>query len=90
MFDYNDRGDLLEWTRICRKGRTARFTQHGLKVLTNDSLGRHLKAKLVRYELARSKDGKPFLKEQVSDRVFVYSYSGDADWLGTPKEVTDR
>ena len=73
VFDYNDRGDLLGWTRTYRKGRTARFTQHGLKVLKNDSLGRHLKAKLVRYELARSKDEKPFLKEQVSDRVFVYS-----------------
>lgn len=88
-YEYGGDGDLFGWTRTYRKGGTARFTRHGLKVEEADDKGRPVRARAVRYEMKRNAKGRSFLKEQPLDRVFSYTYAGKDDWLGVAAETTD-
>lgn len=87
VFDYDDRGNLLGWTRNYRKGGAARFTQHGLKVMEADDLGRPAKAEALRYQMAQDDKGQIILEEQTLGRVFSYAYSGEESRFGLPVEV---
>lgn len=89
VFDYNDKDELLGWTRTYRKGRKGHFTQHGLRVVERDAQGRHIRAEAIRYEVARGKDGRSNLKERPVGRLFAYSYANDVDRLGTPVEIKE-
>lgn len=87
VFDYDEHGNLLGWTRTYRKGGAARFTQHGLKVMETDDLGRHVMAEALSYQIAQDDDGQTVLKEQPIGRVFSYTYGDDVTRLGLPIEV---
>ena len=90
VYAYSDRGELTGWTRTYRNGETARFSRHGLKVEESDAQGRPSKARALRYEMARNKKGRAYLKEQPLDRVFAYAYGGENDWQGAVVEVTGQ
>lgn len=86
-FDYDEQGNLLGWMRTYRDGKTARFTQHGLRVIETDAQGRPAKAEGVRYQMARGENGGAFLKEQPIGRVFSYTYVDEVTRLGLPVDV---
>ncbi len=87
MFDYDDDGNLLGWTRSYLQGGTARFTRHGLKVIETDAFGRASMAEALRYDVAQDDKGRPLLKEQSIGRVFSYAYGDNATRLGLPIET---
>ncbi len=86
-FVYDERGNLLGWTREYRKGGTAQFTRHGLKVMETDDLGRPVKTEAVRYQMALDDNGWRVLKEQAAGRIFSYAYGDESSRLGLPVEV---
>lgn len=88
VFDYDDNGNLLGWTRSYREGGAASFTRHGLKVMENDAQGRPGKAEALRYQRAHDDNGRSVLKEQPIGRVFSYAYGDEVTRLGLPIEVT--
>ncbi len=87
VFDYDDNGNLLGWTRSYRKGGTARFTRHGLKVLETDAKGRPDKAEALSYQVGQGDKGRSLLMEQPLGRVFSYAYGDDVTRLGLPIEI---
>jgi len=87
VFDYDENGNLVGWTRTYLRRGTARFTRHGLKVMETDDLGRPAKAEALRYQIAEDEKGRTILEEQPVGRVFSYAYSGEASRLGLPVEV---
>lgn len=87
VFDYDEHGNLLGWTRNYLQAGTARFTRHGLKVMETDNLGRPARAEALRYQIAEDKKGRTILEEQPVGRVFSFVYSGEASRLGLPVEV---
>lgn len=89
-FDYSAKGEFLGWTRTYHKGGAAQFTRHGLKVEGRDDLGRPSKARAVRYEMARNKKGRSYLKEQALEKLFSYVYGDDADRLGAVAEAAGQ
>lgn len=83
VFDYAEDGRLAGWTRFYGKGAPARFTRHGLKVLSLDERDRPATAQAVRYPVARDRRGQARVSEVAQDgAVAVYRYAGPADLLG--------
>ena len=84
VFDYDERGALLGWTRSMGADRT-RFTAHGLEVRETDGLGRPALAGAVRHRVERGPDGGLEVRPVAGETLYRYDYDGTADRIGVPR-----
>ena len=82
-YHYNDRGDLLGWTRSI-DGRTEDFTRDGAIVTTSDDAKRPVMARTMLYiREQKSQKEWPILREVLGPELIQYRYDSPADSLGT-------
>lgn len=84
VYEYDEKGRPLGWTRIGRKGAETRFTRHGARVIETDELGRPVRAETVAYP--RGKAPKSTRRAQILVRptgdILEYRYEGPEDRYG--------
>jgi len=80
---YNDRGDLLGWTRSI-DGRAEDFTRDGAIVTTSDDAKRPVMARTT-LSIREQKSQKewPILSEVLGPELIQYRYDSPTDSLGT-------
>jgi YD repeat-containing protein len=87
-YRYDDRGDLLGWTRN-RGDTTEEFTRDGLFVETTDDHGRPVRTREMGY-VREQKDvnAVPVLRGVPGPRTVTYRYASEADLLGEAGKPT--
>jgi hypothetical protein len=87
-YRYDDRGDLLGWTRS-RGESTEEFTRDGLLVETTDDRGRPIRGREIGF-VREQKDANalPALRPLPGPRTVTYRYASDTDLLGEAGEPT--
>ena len=87
LYEYDSNAQLRGWYRTKKAGAAERFTYAGHKVLEVDKLNRPIRAYGVQYMPRQQGENRPPELTYVENlqQVFVYSYSTDADMIGTFK-----
>ena len=87
LYEYDSKAQLKGWYRTKRTGSPERFTYAGHKVLGTDKLNRPTRACSVQYMPRQQGENRPPELTYVDNmqEIFVYSYSTDADVIGTFK-----
>ncbi len=83
-YSYDDKGNLIGWTRTRAKSKDA-FTHHGARIVETDDLGRAVKAEVTNYDVQQSDKGEILVSEQPTGEFIYYEYTDDSDRIGTLK-----
>jgi len=85
LYEYDANGRLRGWYRTRSGGQPERFTYKGHKVLETDKSNRPVRACAMQYMPRQTgvEGAPPALTYVDTPRIFTYSYTNDADMVGT-------